>query len=87
MSFLKVLFMYLGNLFIWNRDGWYIGDYPSSDAQGWRIITKQKVYRELTCKMCKRKFWSYKKPDVCFRIECYFKYNLRRLNATDTVKN
>jgi hypothetical protein len=78
-KFLKILFTYTTNLFIYNREGWYIGDVPNPDSQGFRIMTKQKPYHERTCKMCKRSFWSYKKVDVCFRIECYFKYHLQEV--------
>lgn len=83
---IKVFFNYWMNLLVWNREGWYIGDYPSSESQQFRIMTRQKVYREHTCKMCKRKFWSYKNPSVCFRMECYLTF-YRRKYATNTCKN
>jgi len=83
---IKAFFTYWMNILVWNKEGWYIGDSVPADTQGFRVITKQKVYRELTCKMCKRKFWSYKKPDTCFRFECYMTYH-RRKCATNTCKN
>jgi hypothetical protein len=79
MKFLKVLFSYVTNLFIYNKEGWYIGDgAPSGDSQLFRVRAGKKPYSERTCVMCKRDFWSHKKPEVCFRIECYFKYRLAR---------
>jgi hypothetical protein len=83
---IKVFFTYWVNLLVWNKEGWYIGE-PSADAQGFRAMTKQKVYRQHTCKVCKRDFWSYKKPDTCFRMECYINWNTRSKNATNTCKN
>jgi hypothetical protein len=71
-----IFFSYLGNLFIWNKMGWYIGDSPPVDSQGFRIITKQKPYHERTCRICRRPFWSYKKSDICYDPRCYIKFNL-----------
>lgn len=81
---IKAFLSYWMNILVWNKEGWYIGDTVPSDTQGFRVITKQKVYREHTCKVCKGKFWSYKKPNTCFRMECYIKW---RQDATNTCKN
>lgn len=83
---IKVFLTYWMNIFVYNHEGWYIGDMPPPDAQNFRMLIKQKLYHERTCKMCKRKFWSYKKPDMCFRMECFLTYH-RRKYATDTCKN
>lgn len=73
-DYIKIAIRYIGNLTFWNREGWYIGE-PTSESQSLRILLRQKPYHQRTCKMCKRKFWSYNKPNVCFRIECYFTYH------------
>jgi len=83
---IKVFFAYWMNFFIWNKEGWYVGDVPPSDTQGFRIMTKQKPYTERTCKVCKETFWSHKKSNVCFRLKCYMSY-YRRGCATNTCKN
>lgn len=80
LNSIKIAFQYVGNLFFWNKEGWYIGNEgtePPVQSQVFRIKTGKKPYHERTCVMCKRKFWTYKKTDVCFRIECYFKYKLQ----------
>lgn len=79
MNFIKILFKYISNLFLYNQEGWYPSDKePPADAQMARIRMKKKPYYEHTCVMCKRDFWSYKKTEVCFRIECYFKYQMAK---------
>lgn len=82
---IKAFLMYLVNFFFYNKEGWYIGDVPTPEAQSFRVMTHQKPYTERTCVMCKRKYWSHKKSEVCFRIECYMNYH-RRLNATNPCK-
>ena len=75
MPWFKILLIYLRDLFVFNEEGWHVGyGAPSADAQMFRIRMNKKPYSERTCVMCKRDFWSYKKTDVCFRAECFFKY-------------
>ena len=74
--FLRTLVRYIINLFIYNKEGWYISDKdPMPEAQMFRIKTGKKPYHQRRCVMCGRDFWTYNKGDVCFRIECFFKYN------------
>ncbi len=79
---IKITLEYIMDLFIYNKEGWYIGKHsPMPSDQSFRVMIGQKVYTPRVCPMCKREYWAYKKAGVCFRIECFYKYKLRSKNA------
>lgn len=79
---IRVFFTYWMNIFLYNREGWYLGyGEPTAEAQNFRIMAHQKPYQERTCKICKENFWSHKKSNVCLRMKCYFAYHRRKFNG------
>lgn len=85
MDKVKAFLMYWFNIFIWNKEGWYLrGGDPTPEAQSFIVMTGRKPYTLRTCKVCKEKFWSRSKADTCIRIKCYVKW---RTHAYNTCKN